>query len=228
MENLGDSVTTLQYNAGILSLGIGQALWFWLSVLLIATELRLAFGMFLQINPYFEPFATLWTFTDPVLNFGRLLYPKVMGWDTAPVANMALLSYFITRLDLFVFGPNEMNGNEGVEVMADAYKYTIVRDIMDSIEPENQKQWLESFTFEDIYFRRVPGAPSLEELSNDNLIIDTTMPGIFNDPGPIIEFGDPAPIVEFGIFHLSLTNPVFDTILFIINIPMDILHFLIK
>ena len=54
------------------------------------------------------------------------------------------------------------------------------------------------------------------------------MPGIFNDPGPIIEFGDPAPIVEFGIFHLSLTNPVFDTILFIINIPMDILHFLIK
>jgi hypothetical protein len=112
--------------------------------------------------------------------------------------------------------------------MADAYKYTIVRDIMDSIEPENQKQWLESFTFEDIYFRRVPGAPSLEELSNDNLIIDTTMPGIFNDPGPIIEFGDPAPIVEFGIFHLSLTNPVFDTILFIINIPMDILHFLIK
>ena len=132
---------------------------------------------------------------------------------------MALLSYLTTRLDLFAFGPNEMSGNEGVEVMADAYKYTIVGDIIDSIEPENQKQWLESFTFEDIYFRRVPGAPSLEELSNDNLIIDTTMPGIFNDP---------APIVEFGIFHLSLTNPVFDTILFIINIPMDILHFLIK
>ena len=38
------------------------------------------------------------------------------------------------------------------------------------IKPENQKEWLESFTFEDIYFRRVPGAPSLEELSNDNLI----------------------------------------------------------
>jgi hypothetical protein len=112
-----------------------------------------------------------------------------------------------------------MNGNEGVEFMPDAYKYSIVGDILDSIKPENQKQWLESFTFEDIYFRRVPGAPSLEELSNDNLIIDTTMPGIFNDP---------APIVEFGIFHLSLTNPVFDTILFIINIPMDILHFLIK
>ena len=132
---------------------------------------------------------------------------------------MALLGHLTTKLDLFVFGPNEMNGNEGVEFMPDAYKYSIVGDILDSIKPENQKQWLESFTFEDIYFRRVPGAPSLEELSNDNLIIDTTMPGIFNDP---------APIVEFGIFHLSLTNPVFDTILFIINIPMDILHFLIK
>ena len=132
---------------------------------------------------------------------------------------MALLSQLTTTLDLFVFGPNEMNGNESVEFMPDAPKYSIVGDILDSIKPENQKEWLESFTFEDIYFRRVPGAPSLEELNNDNLVIDTTMPGIFNDP---------APIVEFGIFHLSLTNPVFDTLLFIINIPMEILHFLIK
>ena len=75
-------------------------------------------------------------FYRPVLNFGRLLYPKVLGWDTAPVANMALLSYLTTRLDLFAFGPNEMSGNEGVEVMADAYKYTIVGDIIDSIKPE--------------------------------------------------------------------------------------------
>ena len=142
-----------------------------------------------------------------------------MGWDTAPVANMALLSTLTTKLDLFVFGPNEMNGNESVEFMPDAPKYSIVGDILDSIKPENQKEWLESFTFEDIYFRRVPGAPSLEELSNDNLIIDATMPGIFNDP---------APIVEFGIFHLSLTNPVFDTLFFLINIPTEILHFLIK
>ena len=79
-ENLDlSAVTTLQYNIGILSLGIGRASWFWTSILLIATELRLTFGMFLQINQYFEPFATLWTFTDPVLNFGRLFYPKVLG-----------------------------------------------------------------------------------------------------------------------------------------------------
>ena len=172
--------------------------------------------MFLQINPYFEPFATLWTFTDPVLNFGRLFYPKVLGWDTAPVANMALLSQLTTKLDLFVFGPNEMNGNESVEFMPDAPKYSIVGDILDSIKPENQKEWLESFTFEDIYFRRVPGAPSLEELSNDNLITIRRCRGYL------------WAIVEFGIFQLSLTNPVFDTLLFIINIPMDILHFLIK
>ena len=219
-ENLGDlGITTLQYNLGIFSLGIARAIWFWTSILLIATELRLTFSMFLQINPYFEPFATLWTFTDPVLNFGRLFYPKVMGWDTAPVANMALLNQLTAKLDLFVFGPNEMNGNEGVEFMEDAAKYSIVGDILDSIKPENQKEWLESFTFEDIYFGRVPGAPSLEELSNDNLIIDKTMPGIFNDP---------TPVVEFGIFHFSLTNPLFDALLCIINIPTDILHFLIK
>ena len=42
-------------------------------------ELRLTFGMFLQINPYFEPFATLWIFTNPVLNFGRLFYSTVLG-----------------------------------------------------------------------------------------------------------------------------------------------------
>jgi len=46
--------------------GIGRALRFWISILLIAPELRLTFGMFLQINPYFEPFATLWIFTGPI------------------------------------------------------------------------------------------------------------------------------------------------------------------
>ena len=77
IENFLSAVTTLQYNIRILSLGL-RVLWFWKSILLIATELRLTFGMFLQINPYFEPFAKLWTFTDPVLNFGRLFYPRVL------------------------------------------------------------------------------------------------------------------------------------------------------
>ena len=77
------AVTTLQYNIGIFSLGIGRALGFWSSVLLIATELRLTFGMFLQVNPYFEPFATLWTFTDPVLNFAAFL-PKSYGLGYCP------------------------------------------------------------------------------------------------------------------------------------------------
>ena len=121
-------------------------------------------GMFLQINPYFEPFATLWTFTDPVLNF------FTRSLDGIVPQQLYLLSQLTTALDLFVFGPNEMNGNESVEFMPNAPKYSIVGDILDSIKPENQKEWLESFTFENIYFRRVPGAPSLEELSNNNLI----------------------------------------------------------
>ena len=206
-------VTALQYNVGILSLGVARACWFWLTLLLLAAELRLALGMFLQVNPYFEPFATLWTFTDPLLNFGRMFYPRVLGFDTAPWINMGAVAQLVTMLDVYVFGPNAMNGSESTE---DSLKYKIVGDIIDNVKPENQKEWLESFSFEDIYFRRVPGAPPLEEISN-NLIIDTSMPGIFNDP---------APIMEFGIFHLSLTNPLFDTLLFIINIPTNILEFL--
>ena len=49
---------------------------------------------------------------------------------------MALLSQLTTTLDLFVFGPNEMNGNESVEFMPDAPKYSIVGDILDSIKPK--------------------------------------------------------------------------------------------
>ena len=205
-------VTSLQYNVGILSLGVARACWFWLTILLLAAELRLALGMFLQVNPYFEPFATLWTFTDPLLNFGRMFYPRVLGFDTAPWVNMGAVAQVVSLLDVYVFGPNTMRG----ESNEDSLKYKIVEDMIDSVKPENQKEWLESFSFEDIYFRRVPGAPPLEEISN-NLIIDTSMPGIFNDP---------APIMEFGIFHLSLTNPLFDTLLFIINIPTNILEFL--
>lgn len=225
-------VTALQYNLGILSLGVARACWFWLTILLLSAELRLALGMFLQVNPYFEPFATLWTFTDPLLNFGRMYYPRVLGFDTAPWVNMGALGQLVTILDLYVFGPNEMRASNASEpiikpdstILEDdelpdlpSLKYRIVSDIIDGIKPENQKEWLESFSFEDIYFRRVPGAPPLEEISN-NLIIDGSMPGIFNDP---------APIMEFGIFHFSLTNnPLFDTILFIIDIPTNILEFL--
>ena len=221
-----EPVTALQYNLGILSLGIARACWFWSTVLLLAAELRLALGMFLQVNPYFEPFATLWTFTDPLLNFGRMYYPRVLGFDTAPWVNMGALGQLVTILDVYIFGPNEMRASNPSEPVikpdlteddVPSLKYKIVSDIIDNIKPDHQKEWLESFSFEDIYFRRVPGAPPLEEISN-NLIIDGSMPGIFNDP---------APIMEFGIFHFSLTNnPLFDTILFVIDIPANILEFL--
>ena len=35
------------------------------------------------------------------------------------------LEQLTTTLDLFVFGPNEMNGNESVEFMPDAPKYRL-------------------------------------------------------------------------------------------------------
>ena len=98
-------VTALQYNVGILSLGVARACWFWLTLLLLAAELRLALGMFLQVNPYFEPFATLWTFTDPLLNFGRMFYPRVLGFDTAPWINMGAVAQLVTMLACSYLGP---------------------------------------------------------------------------------------------------------------------------
>ena len=49
-----------------------KGLWFWNNILIIAVEIRTMLGMFLQVNPYFQPYLTLWEFTDPVFNFGRL------------------------------------------------------------------------------------------------------------------------------------------------------------
>ena len=72
---------------------------------------------------------------------------------------MALLGHLTTKLDLFVFGPNEMNGNEGVEFMPDAYKYTIVGDILDSTNPKiksNGWKVLLSRTFTFVEYPALP------------------------------------------------------------------------
>ena len=47
---------------------------------------------------------------------------------------------------------------------------TVLSETYSTVQTRKSEGMLESFTFEDIYFRRVPGATSLEELSNDNLI----------------------------------------------------------
>ena len=51
----------VQKNISIAIFAIAQATWFWTNILIICAEIRIALGMFLQLNPYYEPFATLWT-----------------------------------------------------------------------------------------------------------------------------------------------------------------------
>ena len=97
-------------------------------------------------------------FYRPRIKFWATFLPESSGMGYCPRANMALLSQLTTKLDLFVFGPNEMNGNELVEFMPDAQN-TLLSETYSTVQTDNQKEWLESFTFEDIYFRRVPALP---------------------------------------------------------------------
>jgi uncharacterized protein YggT (Ycf19 family) len=60
-------------------------------VYILAIEFRFLVQFFLQINPYYEPFLTLWVWTNPVFNAGRKYYPKLVGIDFCPMINFALL-----------------------------------------------------------------------------------------------------------------------------------------
>ena len=68
-----------------------QLLSYFLDFYLTCIELRFCISWFLNINPYFEPFNTLWTWTDPFFNFGRGMYPKVFMMDFSTVINYAAL-----------------------------------------------------------------------------------------------------------------------------------------
>jgi uncharacterized protein YggT (Ycf19 family) len=63
-----------------------------ITFLLLAVQLRFLISFFLNINPYYEPFLSLWAFTNPVINFGRNLYPRIAGLEIAPMVNLVLLN----------------------------------------------------------------------------------------------------------------------------------------
>ena len=69
--------------------------WFVLNFYLILLELRFLTQWFLNINPYFEPFLTMWEVTNPMYQFGRKLYPKVFGFELGYIVNFKLLSLFV-------------------------------------------------------------------------------------------------------------------------------------
>ena len=56
-------------------------------------ELRFCISWFLNINPYFEPFNTLWTWTDSFFSFGRDFYPKIFMVDIATMVNYLILEF---------------------------------------------------------------------------------------------------------------------------------------
>ena len=90
---------------GVLSIAnmLGMLVWIWLRVLILALEIRYLIQWFLNINPYFEPVLTLWNWTDPVFNFGRNYYPKVIGMDFAPIFNYKILQYIAQQVYDFTF-----------------------------------------------------------------------------------------------------------------------------
>nr|YP_009674954.1 YggT family protein [Rhizochromulina marina]QDH81805.1 YggT family protein [Rhizochromulina marina] len=65
--------------------------WILVKVYQLVVELRFLIQWFLNINPYFEPIQSLWVITNPLFNFGRALYPKVLGIDFTPMINYKLL-----------------------------------------------------------------------------------------------------------------------------------------
>lgn len=53
-------------------------------------------------------------------------------------------------------------------------KYNLIEKYLREVKPETEKEWLERFSFENIYFHRVPGAPPLGE--GPDIKINTSLP----------------------------------------------------
>jgi hypothetical protein len=75
--------------------------------------------MFLNINPYFYPVYYLWLGTDPMFNFGRKLYPKLMGFDLCPFINFTIAQKIESQLDLYAHGVDKFNRYKFEKAMPD-------------------------------------------------------------------------------------------------------------
>lgn len=83
--------------------------WILIKIYQILVELRFLIQWFLNINPYFEPFQTLWVITNPFFNFGRALYPKLLGFDLTPMINYKVLMVIESLLDRAAHGVDIYN-----------------------------------------------------------------------------------------------------------------------
>ena len=66
-----------------------------LEVFTFAVDIRILISWFLNINPYYQPFLSLWEFTNPVMYWGRNIYPRIFGIEIAFMINLQLLNYLV-------------------------------------------------------------------------------------------------------------------------------------
>jgi uncharacterized protein YggT (Ycf19 family) len=72
---------------------------YFIDFVIICLELRFCISWFLNINPYFEPFLSLWAFTSPIMWFGKAFYPRIFGLQLAPMINYRALQFIQQNLD---------------------------------------------------------------------------------------------------------------------------------
>lgn len=70
-----------------------------LQIYSLAIDSRILFTWFLNINPYTQPFLTLWNITNPIMLIGRNIYPRPFGSELNFVINIQILNTLIFVLE---------------------------------------------------------------------------------------------------------------------------------
>lgn len=73
-----------------------------LEVFTIAVDFRILISWFLNINPYCQPYLSLWEFTNPVMYWGRNIYPRIFGIEIAFMINLQILNYLNVTIQILV------------------------------------------------------------------------------------------------------------------------------
>ena len=105
--NFNIIVTVVEIFRSVIVVGL-EGIWIFSNVLLVAVELRFLLLFFLNINPYYQPWLTLWEWTNPVFCFGRVLWPRIFGIDLAPIVNYGLISFLKDSLATFLGKKQDM------------------------------------------------------------------------------------------------------------------------
>jgi hypothetical protein len=107
----------------------------------LCIEIRYLVGWFLNINPYFEPFVTLWIFTDPFIWTGKGTYPRILNMELTPMINHQLIAILRKKLDAYVY--YRKTHQETVEYDEDD-------DVSSLFEPLFNNSFFENFANEKI------------------------------------------------------------------------------